>query len=153
MPKASDILSALVAACKTIHPDNQYLTTIDPANVYSRLDAISQMQQVSSQSYPRLFIISEGAQYDDLPSHRLVKAEQFSVFALFANDSADLQAPTLEAQVADFIEDFERMVDRHKQIGGSDFMRITTCVTDVGSAEPEAVCLFEVVVQYKQNFN
>jgi hypothetical protein len=148
---SAQILAALVAAVKTITPAQGYNTTLAPANVISRLDALSQGQQVSAAQYPRVFVISEGSEYQDLPSHRQVKAEQFSIFALFMNSVKNTTAVPLEDQVATFIQDFERMIDRNKQMGGSQFVEIRTCVTDVGSTDPEAICLFEIVVQYENN--
>lgn len=154
MATSADILLALENAVKTIIPANGYQTTLNPANVFSRLSPLNSLQRKSASSYPRVFIISDGAVYGDLPSHRVMKEEQFTVLGVFAQDKT-IALPAvdvpLETQVARFVDDFELWLDRNRQCGGSDLVQIISCVTDSETPDTEAIALFEIKVTYKRN--
>ena len=150
MATHAQILTALVNAIKSIVPANGYITTVNPANVFTETNLIDQMVQTTPGAYPRIFAFSDGAMYDDLPSGRIHKKEKFTVLAIFAKDVTNLSDPSLVLQVTNFMEDFESMIHRQKQMGGSDYVKLDTCATDVGTQSPEAVCIFEIEILYKR---
>lgn len=147
---AEQILAALVTAVKSLTVANGYVTNLNPDNVFSRLTPLSNMQQ-NAAAYPRVFVISDGADYQDLPSHRIQKEERFTVLAVFAPDRSDIEDIDLETQVAKYVNDFELMIGRNKQMGGSDLVVIQTLATDVQTQETEAVAMFELTINYRRH--
>lgn len=152
MPTSNALLNSVVSAVKTIKLSRGYLTEMPDANIYSRLTPYQSLQQPSAASYPKLHIISEGAEYEDLPSRRITKLEKFVFLAVFAQDTTDPMDVALDIQVANFVDDFERWVDINKQCGGSDIVKLLTCSTDSETPNTEAIAMFEVSIQYKRTF-
>lgn len=153
MATSSSILLAVANAVKSITTANGYTTNLNPANVTTRLTALDNLQAMPATSYPRVFVISDGAEYQDQPSNRIVKEERFTILAVFApnrNDGADV---ALETQVSNFVDDFEVMIGRNKQLGGSDLVQIQTLATDIQTVESEAVAMFEITVIYRRSLS
>lgn len=152
MPTTSGILSALETGIKQITVVNGYKTDLLSENVFSSLSPLNSLQKLGENAYPRVFIISEGADYQQMPARRIIKDEVFTVLAVFApnrNDPADVP---LETQTLNFIDDFEKWADTHAQIGGCDLLKINSCANDAESAKSEAVVMFEINVTYKRTF-
>lgn len=152
MATSSTILAALAAAIRTITRLGGYNTEIRSENVFTLLDGINQAVQQTSQGYPRIFCVSDGASYGAMPSHTIVKQESFTVIAVFAKDTSNPSDIELTTQVSNFIDDFEAMIDRNLQLGGSDEVLLQKCATDVGKDSPEGVCVFELVIEYRRRF-
>lgn len=153
MATSDSILTAITAAVKTIRISGGYKTDLDPANVFSRLTPLDSLQRNQASSYPRVFVISEGASYSDLPGRRVVKEEQFTVIAVFAQNKENPVDVPLTTQAANFVDDFERWMDLNRQTGGSDLLRLLTCSTDAETPGTEAIAMFEIAVTYKRSFN
>ena len=151
MPTSSSILTALQNAVKGITTANGYVTNLDSDNVFTRLTSLQNLQSVGAIKYPRVFIISDGADYQDLPSNRIVKSESFTVLALFAPDRNNVNDVTMETQVSNFVDDFEMMIGRNKQLGGSDLVQIQALATDVHIVETESVAMFELSITYRRS--
>lgn len=135
---------------KTITTANGYLTNLDPANVFTRLTSLDNLQAQQATSYPRVFIISDGADYGDQPANRIVKEERFTVLAVFAPNRNDVNDVAMETQVSRFVDDFEVMIGRNKQMGGSDLVLLQTVATDVQTVESESVAMFEITITYRR---
>lgn len=153
MPTAPTILAGLVAAVKTITVANGYATDLDPNNVFTVLDSLNQQVQPEAAAYPRMFVLSDGADYSGMPSHTILKNEKFTVIGVFAKNETISGDVPLATQVSNFINDFEVMIDRNQQLGGSDLVTIEKCATDIGTSDPEAVCVFEINIQYRRRFS
>jgi hypothetical protein len=152
MPTSRTIRSALGAAIKTIKVAGGYLQNIPDANVFDGITPYDHTQVKDASAYPRVFIYSDGADYTDLPSSRVQKTELFTVLANFAKAQSQVAvAPTLQTMVDNFIDDFEKMVDRNKQLGGSNFAKLRACADDLGASTTEAVVMFELLIEYRRD--
>lgn len=152
MPTSSSILTALANAVKTITPAQGYQTTVNSANVFTSVDSLNQQVQLTGDKYPRFFVLTDGAVYEGLPTHAFIKHEKFTVIAVFAKDNSAPDAPSLSAQVAAFVDDFERMIDRNSQLGGADLASIDKYATDISVNDPEAVAVFELTIDFRRRF-
>jgi hypothetical protein len=152
MPTSATVQAALVTAVKSITTANGYTTNITPTNVSTTADVLAQGVQLTADKYPRVFVITDGAAYTDRPSHCLIKEEKFTVIAVFAKNVNNLSDVALDTQVQNFVADFEKMIDRNKQLGSSRYVQLDKYATDVGVNDPEAVCVFELTITFEQRF-
>lgn len=151
MPTSRDIKTALATAVKSIKIAAGYLTDIPDANVFDGSTSYDHTQGDVSK-YPRVFIYADGAEYEDQPNSHILKEEIFTVLINLAKKHSEINlAPTLTTLVDNIISDFEKMVDRNKQLGGSQFVKLRTCADDLGASDTEAVVMFELLVQYRRN--
>jgi hypothetical protein len=151
MPTSNSILTALSTAIKGITVANGYVTNLASTNVFTRLESLQNLQAIPAAQYPRVFIISDGASYSDLPANRISKEETFTILAVFAPDRNNVNDVAVATQVSNFVDDFELMIGRNRQLGGADTVKILALATDVHIVETESVAMFELSITYRRS--